>query len=150
MATKPVETLSIEKMPKIKEERKPFQIVLNKSHFWTAFFSIIFASVITALAIYGQIATRISAKVNIGNLSKELHADRGRCGFADDAGGCYEDDIEIRSPLKVAHVYPDTTTQRSGDDAYSCPEMEDFRSLTVLGVLEIGFEPVVEVPLGHY
>ena len=59
MVTKPVETLSIEKMPK--PGRKPLQIVLDKSHFWTAFFSIIFASVITALAIYGQIATRISA-----------------------------------------------------------------------------------------
>ncbi len=53
------EVLSVEKMPKAKGE--PFQIILDKSHLWTAFLAILFASAITAITIYGQVATRISA-----------------------------------------------------------------------------------------
>ena len=58
---KDVEVLQVEKLPKTREEKPPFTIVLDKSHLWTAFISILFASAITSVTIYGQVATQISA-----------------------------------------------------------------------------------------
>ncbi len=61
---KDVEVIKEEKLPNLGE---PFQIVLEKSHLWVAFVSVIIASAITATVIFGQVATRISVNAACGS-----------------------------------------------------------------------------------
>jgi len=88
--------------------------------------------------------------VDTGNFSQEFHPDGSGGGFADDSGGCNEDDVEVRSPLEIAHVDPDTPAKSTCNDAYGSPEMEYLRRFAMLSILEIGLKPAVKVPRRHY